>query len=401
MSFVGQQERAFPPEIETGLRDICTQVAVIVEAICGSKPRAKDVAARFGLNPKLGWQFWNVAYGGSAAAMRHLPGEPGFDALARSAKSLGLPAEMLLRLDETRANLKGVFAVHAEDREMLEMLVDSRAECLTIESANKWRRQAFIGNSFSFGVRAKCILACGILFPSEKEGRFSMVRLHGLVDLVRNRTGVRWPIASLRVEKEGEGRTFKREPLFTGDWTGDEAPLLREFCSQPVPAATRRIEGETIFDELAPGLVGLTGKSTVFAGEVIHDVGPAFGSYDGEMAFFGSGVRTPAELLILDHIVHRSLFTGVDRELCVFSELATLHARDEKDRIEVPEKLESLGSGLARIRTADVPRYDELLNHVFGAISQDPSQFNVFRARLAYPPIPSSVMIRHRMPTES
>ena len=401
MAQIDAQARAFPPEIESGLSDVCAQVAVIVEAICGSKPRAKDVSDRFGLTAKLGWQFWNVAYGGRATAMRNLPSDQGFEALARAIKTLGVSEELLHSLDEARANLKGVFAVHAEDREMLEMLVDSRAENLSEESATRWRRQAFVGNSFSFGVRAKCLLSCGILFPAAIKGRFSMVRLHGLVDLIRNRAGVRWPIASLRVEKAGEERTYRREPLFTGEWHPEEVPLLREFCSQPVPVATRRVESETIYDELAPGLVGLTGKSTIFAGEVIHNVGPSFGSYEGEVAFFGSGVRTPAEFLICDHIVHSSLFPGVERELCVYSELATVHARDDKDRIDVPEKLESLGRGLGRIRTADVPRYDELLRHVFDAIHQDPNEFDVFRARMAFPPIPTSVMIRHPMPTES
>ena len=400
MAHVDSSSAVFPPEIESGLVDVCAQVAVVVEAVCGSRPRAKDVSERFGLNAKLGWQFWNVAFGGDAAAMRNMPNDTGFDALLKSARNAGLPVEMLARLDQARANLKGVFAVHAEDREMLEMLVDSRAENLSLEAAHRWRRQAFVGNSFSFGVRVKCLLSCGILFPAEP-GRFSMVLLHGLIDLVRNRAGVRWPIASLVVEKEGEETTLRREPLFTGDWQPNEVPLLKEFCSQPVPVATRRVEGEVIYDELAPGLVGLTGKSTVFAGEIIHDVGPVFGTREGEVALFGSGVRTPAEFLICDHIVHQSLFPDVARELCVFSELATLHARDEKDRIEVPERLETLGMGLGRIRTADVPRYDELLNHVFGAIGHNPEEFNVFRARMAFPPIPTSVMIRHSMPTES
>jgi hypothetical protein len=341
-----------------------------------------------------------VAFGDKAAAMRNMPNEPGFETLLKSGRSLALPESMLSRLEQARSNLKGVFAVHAEDREMLEMLMDSRSESLSPDAVHKWRRSSFIGNSFSFGVRAKCLLACGILFPAQA-GRFSMVRLHGLVDLVRNRAGVRWPIASLVVEKEGEQSNLRREPLFTGNWSADETPLLRDFCSQPVPTAIRRSEGEVIYDELAPGLVGLTGKSTVFAGEIIHNVGPVYGSREGETAYFGSGIRTPAEFLICDHIVHQSLFPNVERELCAFSELATLHARDEKDRIEVPERLEALGQGLGRIRTANIPRYDELLDHVFGAIKQDPDEFLVFRARMAYPPIPTSVMIRHPMPTET
>lgn len=390
----------FPADVEVGLTELRKSVATIIESICGTGSRAKDVADGLKINSKLGWQFWNVAYGSAAEALRCLPNDPGFETLKTAAARHGLPGSILEDLESARGRMVGAFAAHAEDREMLQMLVEARAEEPSLDSTTKWRRSAFLGNCFTFGVRAKCLLATAVLYPHES-GRFSMVRLHGLVDLVRMRTGVRWPLATLVVEKESEAETFHREPLAPADWDPKTAPLLSEFCSQPIPGVVRRMDGNRIVDELAPGMIGLTGKSTVFFGEIIRDVGPVKAGRAGEIAHFGSGVRTPAQLLVSDHIVHRDLFPSVDRQLRVYSELATNHARDDADLLQVPERLEHLGRGLARVPTADVPRYAELLTHVFERIGQNPADFEVFRVKMPYPPIPISVMVQHPLPHES
>jgi hypothetical protein len=362
----------FPIEIDRGISELSRQTAVVIESVCGSSPRAKDVADGFAIHAKLGWQFWNVAYGGTLAALKCMPNDAGFDSLASAGNRKGVPKDLLAELRRLRENLSGVFAIHAEDRDMLQMMLEARAQNPDIESVLRWRKSSFLGNS--------------------------MVRLHGLIDLVRTRSGVRWPIATLVVEKEGETPTFRREPLAPKGWTPDSVPLLTEFCSQPVPRADRRIERGVIFDELSPSVIGLTGKSTIFSGEVIHNVGPVKSDRVGEIAHFGSGIRTPAEFLISDHIVHKSLFPGVERRLRVYSELTTQQAREEHDLIPVPERLDHLGSGLSRVRTADVPRYAELLNHVFDRIGQDPDEFDVYRIRMPYPPIPASVMVQHPLP---
>ena len=119
---------------------------------------------------------------------------------------------------------------------------------------------------------------------------------------------------------------------------------------------------------------------------------------EGEVAHFGSGIRTPAELLVSDHIVHRSLFPGMERELRVYSELISSTARDDADRLHVSERLQFLGEGLHRIRTADVPNYAEMLTEAFARIGFDPNDFGVYRTSMRYPPIPASVMVKHPLP---
>lgn len=380
----------FPPDIESTFAELAQQCAAIVEAVCGSGARAKDVADRFGLHAKLGWQIWNVANAPSLSALRYLPSGPGLKSWRQAAEARAVPASLLERFDVAVAKVDRLMERHADDREMFEMILDAKEH--DAEAEIRWRRQAFLGNSFTFGVRARCTLAAAILFPSPNAPALSLLRLNGLVDLVRTRSGVRWPFSSLVIEQSGDSRLPRREPLVPSE---NIAPLLPEFCSEPVPSIERRQEGEIAFDELLPTQVGLTGASTIFTGEIVHEIGTPYGEKPGEIAQFGTGVRTPSEFLLCDHIVHRSLFPGVERELRVYSELASPTARSEADRIEVRERLQDLGFGLHRVRTADLPQYADLLDTAFAKAGLHPEEFHVFRVVMRYPPIPASIMIRH------
>lgn len=385
----------FPAEIEVALKQVRDRCGAIIEAACGSGARAKDVSDRFGIHAKLGWQLWNLAYSPPLSALPYLPNDRGLEVWRLAAIAKDVPEILLTAFQDSVVELQGVMGRHAHDRGMFEKLLDAHATVQSEGAELKWRKQSFAGNSYTFGVQAKCMLTTAILFPAEKPHRISLVRLHALIDLVRTRSGVRWPFASLYATHNGEILGPKREPL---DWNSKVVPLLPDYCSKPLPAIERRLDGEMLVDELMPGLVGLTGASTIFTGEILHDLAPSHGAKAGEVAHFGSGVRTPCELLICDHIVHRSLFPGATRELRVFSELISQTTRDDRDRLEISEKLRHLGRGLHRVRTADVPNYAELLDETFRRISMNPEEFDVYRIRLGYPPIPASAMVRFQLP---
>ncbi len=397
---IGALSSDFPQEIRNVLQQVRDQCAAIIEAVCGSGARAKDVSDAFEVHAKLGWQLWNVAYSDPLTSFRFLPNEHGIKVWGQAAVKKGVPKELIAGFEEAVDKVRDVIEVHAEDREMFEMLVDANSEPSTDEAEVRWRKQAFAGNSFMFGARAKCVLSGAILYPSARPNWFNMVRLNGLIGLVRTRVGVRWPIATLVVQKpDGSDNAPMREPLGNvAEFGNVTVPFLPEYCTRPLPPVERRTDGQTICDELLPGIVGLTGANTIFTGEILHNVGPTHGLTGGEIAHFGTGVRTPCEILISDHIVHKSIFPEARRELRVYSELISDTSRDDRDRLEVSEKIENLGRGLLRVRTAEIPRYAEILAMSFERIGLDPNEFDVFRVRMRYPPMPASVMMRHELP---
>jgi hypothetical protein len=144
--------------------------------------------------------------------------------------------------------------------------------------------------------------------------------------------------------------------------------------------------------------VGQTAASTVITGELAREVAPYYPTHPGEIALWATGVRTPGEVVISDHFVHREMFPGVARELCVLGELISSTTRDERDRLPVAERLLHLGRGLERVRTAEIPRYADILGAVFEKTGWKPDDFDVYRVRMRYPPMPVSVIVRHEMP---
>jgi hypothetical protein len=394
----------FKGEVEAQINSVRRRLGAIVEAVCGGSPRAQDITDRFGIYRKLGWQIWNVVYADDPlAAIRHLPNPRTLKVWHDAARKQGVGDEMLGRLDEAIQQFHSSVKNHADDREMLEMLVESQADRLDEASTARWRKQSFTGNAFTFGVRARCMLASVVILPSKKrDGYFDMVRIQGLLGLVRTRSNVRWPFAQLLIrDATGKPYVFDRQPLVDSSVVKETGvPMLEAFCSKPLPRVQRRPGqmGGMVEDELLPGEVGASGAADVITAEVLREVAPVWSDQPNETASFGTGVRTPSELLVSDQLVHRDLYPGVTRELHVFGELMTQLSRDDRDRIPVPEKVQHLGRVSDGIETADVPRYRELLKFVFEKTGLNPDDFEAYRVRMRYPPLPVSVIVRHELP---
>ena len=225
---------------------------------------------------------------------------------------------------------------------MMEAASDRPTEAVDL----RWRKQAFNGNRYVFGVWAKTLLATVLLHPSKRAGFFDMARLQGSIDFTRTRADVRWPFAQTTVQRDdNSGSMCRRRPLVESAAVKKSGvPLLESFCSKPLPRIQRRDNGQgMVEDELLPGPIGSTGAGTIICGEVFRELAPVAPSRPGERALFGHGVRTPAEVLINDHLIHQNLWPGVTRELCVFSELISDTTQDDRDLLRVPETVRELG----------------------------------------------------------
>jgi hypothetical protein len=344
------------------------------------------------VHAKLGWQVFNAAHADSSNLLQYLPSPHGLELWLSRAISLGVSEDLARRLKGAITHLREVTDRHAGDARLFDLLLDANSD---IKAEHKWRKQAFDANSFIFGARARALIGVGILFPSAKAGWFDMVRINGFIDLLRTREDVRWPISTSVTFKDNEPTRPSREPLDLSE--SGAVPVLRDFSSSPLPILERRVDGETIIDQVAPAVVGLTGVVSLMTGEILRNVGP-IESDKNEFAHFGLGIRTPAEVVYCDHIVHTSLFPEVRRELCVYGELASETAHQETDRLKVSDPLVSMGRAVKKLGIDELGQYGSLIQMAFERIGADPSEFVVYRARIKYPPLPASVMIRHPMP---
>ena len=70
------------------------------------------------------------------------------------------------------------------------------------------------------------------------------------------------------------------------------------------------------------------------------------------------------------------------------------------DRLELSESVQLLGRGLARCRTAEIPRYVEMLRRVCEALRWDGERFRAYRCRIEYPIYGSQVVMAFEAPQE-
>lgn len=57
-----------------------------------------------------------------------------------------------------------------------------------------------------------------------------------------------------------------------------------------------------------------------------------------------------------------------------------------------------LGKGPSVMHTPDVPRYAEMIQYAFDRLGWDEARFDVYRCRVEYPVMPSSVVVRFDLP---
>jgi len=395
----------FEQDIAKRIPVIQDLLSSILEDYCGvGDAGISTICSRLGIHRKLAWQVRNVAYSSDPfRAVRFMPSKAGVEALAKAILHHGATEGKADRLRDLGVEFDELVAIHAGDRVSMEMLVESCMDRPEEDAEVKWREQAFQGNRFIWGVQAKTQLTVNVLnFSKGRSDWFDYLQVRGLIGLRRLRRNVHWLVSQSMIVDEDVKRDGlpNREPLDAeAAKLMNGVPVLPEFCSEPMPKLRRRPVGQGLTnDELLPAPVGCSGQQTIVTGEIIRELSPVYATSENKRALFGAVVRTPCEVFVHDHFVHRDLFPDAERELVVFSELNSSVTQDDDDMLPISESVECLGRGLSVARTAAVPGYMKLLRGVFARAGWDPDDFDLYRVRMAYPPMPTSVVIRHYFP---
>ncbi len=394
----------FEQDIATRVPAIQDLFAAVLENYCDDGDAGiTTICERLGIHRKLAWQIRNVAYSPDPfRAVRFMPSKTSLATLHTALERLDASEELASGIRKAANGFDQLVEIHAGDRDSLKLLVESAANGAEEGTAIKWRQRAFQGNSYIWGAQARTQLAVSILnFSADKKDWFDLLQIRGHLSLKRMRPNVHWLIGqSVIIDDTKHSDAPRREPLDPeAAALMDGVPVLPEFCSDPLPQLRRRpAEHDLINDELLPAPVGFTGQQTIVTGEIVRNLSPIYATSKDKRALFGVVVRTPGEVLIYDHFVHRDLFRDVERELCVFSELNSPIAQDEDDRLPISEKIECLGSGISVARTPEVPGYMKLLRSTFSKTGWNERDFVLYRIRMAFPPMPASVVIRHPFP---
>lgn len=378
--------------------------ARIIETKCPESKAVTAISDAFGIHRKLAWQVVKVAYADDPfVATRHMPPGKSVQVWLDSAKTAGVDPSLISSARSACDRLESVIRTHASSRAEFDMLIESFGQACDVQTEEKWRQHAFMGNSFTLGVQCRVLMSLNVLMPSDdRQDYFHSAQIRGLMGYRQTRPNVRWVVnQSVVIDDDTKGdRSMTRRPL-DPDGAGrcGGVPVIPEFCSDPMPAL-QRVEASAgmMQDELLSGEVGLTGQRTLVTGELLRNIAPTYATSEGKRAHFGIAVRIPCEMVHFDMFVHRDLFGAVDRQLLVFSELVSAVTFDEQDAISVSDQIKAMGTSGSMAPAPDIAGYPDLARSVFDRLSIDPSEYELYRVRMAYPPMPASVVIRHKLP---
>ncbi len=367
----------------------------------GAEWRPADLARRTGLDTKLAWKVHKiVASDGAMACGPYVPGRRGLSIMAEALGDSGASGADVATLNDAAEEFLSLVRRHGGSRRAFDALLAEHADSGAERSDLEQRRLAYEGSSYIWGVRAATNLATFIVHPSEDPERLDIALIRGVYDLQRVRRKVPWRVARMffKSQQKGVRRVEQREaldPSRRGAPVTEELPLVEEFCSKPLPEYERIESAQGVVEyQLAEAPVGTQGSVTCVMGEVVRSCQSRYADDDTPLRI-RFGLRTPAELGVVDLLMHQDLFHRAAPRVQLMSDLFAGEGtapHQTSDELPAPERLEMVGTDLKRAGIREAPEYVSLLERSLGWLGWDPGGFDIYRYRMAYPPIPTTLM---------
>ena len=399
---------AFEQNAAVAIRRLRSALSALIGAIpgVGELRKAADLQRALGIGNTLAWQVYKLAHATDPLTeASSVPGAAGMKRLFNAAGEHGVPAEHIEASAAASKEFDELVKVHAGNRAAFDSMISGLTDEGSQLADAQQKRAAFRANSHLWGVQAKAQLGCYMYQPAADDpAMIDAAGIRGLLQLRRLRRDVSWVITSTRTSDD-DGvvrRDVAIEPL---DPTVEASPgfaLLQEFCSRPLPAL-RRIHHESgvISVELAGNSVGNKSAVTCLLGSIFRSFSPRYRDEHNQAVISQAKVQTPCEVLLLDVLVHEELFRSASPEVFVYGYQRDIDPHPEArkcDLLALRESVVYLGKGPSVMHTPDVPRYSEMIHYAFDRLGWDGARFDVYRCRVEYPVMPSSVVVRFDLP---
>ncbi len=350
--------------------------------------KASDVERVFGVNYLLGWQVYRIATSQNPlAAGMHVPGKGAMKKLLTAASRRQVPAEITDRVADAFDAIERLVESDAGDRDEWAALLSSflPEERLKQELANK--QAAFKSIGQLKGIAMEAGVATMLFHPSADGRMVDRAALNGEFGLRRSKPSARIEIGIGNVEnRDAVSMTLDGEPT-----SNPLGTLLPQFSTSPLPPYEMHRLGGMIYYFITGKDVGMRSAVDLLMGDRQNAAMPRYWK-PGLPRIGGPAyvIDTPMKQLTVDVFVHKDVYPGVMPQLAMHETGARGWVRSsdqtrEHDRLEMHETIRVLPPGLAGARLAHIPRYTEMLEHVYRTVGWDPAQFVGYRLDVQYP----------------
>ena len=404
MPVSGSSTLPFPAHARAVVRSLRGAFSELLNSLGADPQDPQSLSRSFGLNKNLAWKISKVIQTDDPAlALQQIPGAAGIKIFVRCMERAGASAALLQTAREAIHEYERLIRVHSGDRATLEMMGNELSPAGRQQRDEFHRKMLFQGASYVWGAQARVILKVGIVGPGHGPGLLDFASLSALIDFRRFRPNVAWLMAARRSSNDdGTGMSPPASEAIDPRYSSaDQAPLMADFCSQPLPELRRFSDPIGTSFELVEGPVGNTGALTCVVGTIQRYI-PYYRTPANDWGEHSAMCDTPAELLILDLFFHERFTFAIPPEPVLYSELgaaAPYPGRGrERNRLPLSESLQDLGTGPLLLATPEVRRYSQMVQMMFDRMNWAPTDFHGFRMKIAYPVCPTALVLRYRLP---
>jgi hypothetical protein len=392
----------FPAHARTVVRAVRAAFTDLVRA-AGADPQApQSITRSLAVNKNLAWKIAKIIQSDDpSVVLQQMPGTSGISIFLRSAAKAGVDSTLLNSAGAAVKAYEELIELHSGDRATLEMMGSELSADGRQQRDEHHRKLLYQGASYVWGAQTRVILKLGVVGPSATPGHLDFASISGLIDFRRLRPGVNWVMASRQSDNDDGTAmaTAATEAVDTRFEDAARAPLMADFCSQPLPELQRYVDGPLYRYELVDGPVGNTGALTCVVGAIQRNI-PYYRTPANEWGAHLAKCDIPAELMMLDVFFHRDFTFALSPEVSLYSEVGASMRQENRNRYRLPmhERLQDLGSDSVPPATPEVPHFSRMIQQVFERLGWSAREFHGFRLKITYPAYPTSVILRYRLP---
>lgn len=392
----------FQEDVTRTILGLRKAIGIVISALPERIDSPHDVYQVLGLDKKLGWRIYKIIHEDDLFfAAQFVPGKHSFGRFILSCRSKGVSRDCLDDALKAVEEFYEIIDIHSGDRQSMDMMLMASSRDGRAQAFNTLRKQAFYAQSHLLGLQAETQLDAWFFGPSATEGMLDVAEVKGLFDIRRNRPGVKWVIDTpCFFTGNSHEEQFFTETIVNGPACDlmEKVPFLEKYCSEPLPslkAVTSQSCGPVY--ELEEGPVGNTSLIDTVTGTVSRGIFPVEPDEEENKHEVSVKIYTPVQNLILDLFFHETMaetMAGNPSARMLFdyySRGGALAFRSDRDMVPMDIKPMMIGSGTGCAYTPLVPSYSEMLNDVFQCLRWDPDEFVVYRTRVEFPILPSSL----------
>ena len=398
----------FQEDVTRTILELRKAIGIVISKLPERIDSPHDVYQVLGLDKKLGWRIYKIIHEDDLFfAAQFVPGKHSFGRFIRSCKAKGVEKNFLTDTLTAVENFYEIIDIHSGDRQSMDMMLMASSRDGKEQAYNTLRKQAYYAQSHLLGLQAETQLDAWFFGPSSSPGMLDVAEVKGLFDIRRNRPGVKWvidtPCFFTGKEHDEQFFTDSIEPGITCNLM-EKVPFLERYCSDPLPllkTVTSHSCGPVY--ELEDGPVGNTNLIDTVTGTVSRGIFPIEPEEGEEHHEVSARIYTPVQNLVLDLFFHETMAETMAGNPSVkmlfdyYSHGGALSYRSDRDHIPMNIKPIMIGTGTSCAYTPLVPRYSEMLADVFQCLRWDPDEFLVYRTRVEFPVVPSSLYYTDEM----